>query len=128
MTEYTKKQQIDFVEELFYKLARALESTHYFDRFTNQVKKSEQNHRRLAPQGIKSGLTVNQATKYFVCKYIAEGKTDKKPDCKDILWMKNEVFYGYSLYVNYREKLSPLLKPAVTKRIKQYDYPGYMNS
>ncbi|MCP3681799.1 MAG: hypothetical protein GY861_03830 [bacterium] len=128
MTEYTKKQQITFIEELFYKLARALESTRHFKQFVNQVKKGERDHRILAPYGIKNGLTVSQAVKYFVCKYIAEGKIDKKPDCKNILWVKSEVFYGYSLYVNYRKKLSPILKPAITKRIKQYDYPEYMNS
>lgn len=66
----TKTEAIKAIERAFFKLERACESTRHWDQYLALIEREERQHRKLAPEGYKSGLTFKQTVHLFAVKTI----------------------------------------------------------
>jgi len=128
-TTKTKTTHTKEIESIYFSLVRIMESASHLDDFMKAVIKDERKHRSFRPSTIsgKFGLTVKQAAQYFVCKWILEAKTSK-PEVKEYLHTKKEVFTGYSIYKMYEKEIkeNKVFNKTNTEVINSFDYAEYI--
>jgi len=80
-----------------------------------------------SPGEKKFGLTVSECIEYYVCSYILRGKKTK-PDLKNYLHWKKEIFVGYALYNMYEDRIKR--KDIFNKKniaiIESFNYEDYI--
>jgi hypothetical protein len=129
--EYTpksKRQHCQDIEGIFYQIMRVTQSAHYFENFIESIRQDELHHRKLAPSNCRNfGLTVTQAVQYFACKWVLMGKT-QRPDPKEYLSTKKQVFTGYAIYHTYKEafKADKVFNKLNKQIIETFDYSEYV--
>jgi len=125
----TKKQHVAAIRNIYWDLFRIMDGNHYLDGFVSQISQDERTHRKCRPSSITKsfGLTVSEATQYFTCKWILEGKS-KKPDVKNYLHMKKEVFTGYAIYHKYIKEIKEqkVFTKKTIEMINSFDYAEYI--
>lgn len=68
---------------------------------------AERQHRKGAPDGIRHGLTVNDAAKLFTVQHLLEGFAEpNKWDVDAILHIRNEVLYAQAYANKFHKELA----------------------
>ena len=101
-----KKEVIQGIRQIFYKISRIAEGRQYFDSYFENIKRGEKQHRKLRPDCITTpyGMTVTDSTICHSVMRIFESK-ENKPKLENYLYIKKEVFEAYGIYSVYKEQL-----------------------
>ena len=103
-------QQIKLIRQAF----SELQSIDLQDGFRDPVRllldknlTAERQHRKGAPEGIRHGLTVNDAAKLFTVQHLLEGcEAPDKWTVDDILSIRNEVLYAQAYAKRFHKELT----------------------
>lgn len=103
----TRKEK-DLINEGWYRLKRAIENQswgQYPGKYLEVNRDEERQHRR-GHEGF--GCSVDNAAKYFAIKWAVPFLTREKeyvPTVKDYLRVRQGVFHGCSLWLNFEEEI-----------------------
>jgi len=122
-TTLSKKEQLKLIDKAYYELEllNNIQWTHYRDELFELCKTEEKKHDR---NRVNRGITVNEASKMFVVKRIAEYLLDEKrmPSMDSFIWCLQSCFYSASLVLNYRERIKKAWSELDIQSIASLDY------
>ncbi len=122
-------EALKLIDAAYWRLARACEHTHDWDRYVAIQKEEERDHRKWKPSGIDCGLTKAQSVRLFSVQHIFErwipmdsGKVFT-PEAKDFLHIKRSIFAACSIAHSCEaEILKEFPKPYMLDWLKSIDY------
>ncbi len=124
-----KKEVIEGIRKIFFKISRIVEGREYFDRFLENIKRGEKQHRKLRPDCITTpyGMTITDSTICHAVMRIFESK-ESKPKLERYLYIKKEVFEAYGIYYEYKEQLKAenIFSKKNRDLVKAFDYREFI--
>lgn len=103
-TKLNHKEQLAMVDKFYWRAQGIAESTNDWDRYLDQIRQEEKSHRRFCPDGIRCGLTLQQAVRLFAVTDLLRARAgEEKPDPADFFRFRTAIFMGYALYMAKKE-------------------------
>ena len=101
----TKRAALKLIDEAFWKLHRACEHKHEWNRYLDLIQDEDTTHRKMfKPDHVECGLTARQSRHLFAVKEIFErfvvGDQERKPwtpEAKDFFHIKHSVFAAVAI-------------------------------
>jgi hypothetical protein len=119
----SKAAQICLIHEAFYAIPELFDG--FFSvraKLYDMNEESERRHRKGAPNGIKHGISVNDAARLFTVKHLLDGwKEPNRFSVDDITSIRNEALYAQA----YAKRFSDELGPWFSKYEKQFEEVDY---
>ena len=126
-TKLSKNEQIKLIKTTWQKINEVL-SCQSFGQYGKQYLdlniQEEKRHDKTRPHDIQRGLTIIEAGKLFAVKQIIEflGKAEYIPSVKDYIFVRQSIFFAYSLVSQYRIEFETALKDINFDDILKLDY------
>lgn len=142
----TKKEKLKFIDQLYCSLMRANTQSPRADwqRYLDQIKQSERDHRKWAPRGTRFGLSVTDAVKLFAVQYIMEFRAGKftytgkhgyvfehwprRYNVSGIFSFRLELYYAQALWTHDKEAIRKAISRSDARKfIAEIDYCELIN-
>lgn len=125
-TKLTHNQSINLIKDISRRLSIALDNISWTKYYTDYLKeniKEEKARKNFKPDGIKSGLTVNEGGLFFAVRQIIEYLDGKKaPDVESYLFFRKTIYTAYSLVAQYKKEILERLDNIDYKEVLNMDY------